>query len=440
MVQKPDKHAVIIGASMAGLLAAAAAAEFFETVAIYERDTLKNDKDVRRGIPQGAHIHTLLGYGAESIERLLPGFQERLYGAGAAKIRRNLDIWFHDFRGPTVRSDAGITTPAMTRPLLEQITRELVLERPNITLHQGVECEIQIQEGLVQVVPHTDTSSAIIEADLVVDATGRNSHLPSILAEAGLGDVAVQELRVSMTYTSGLYRPPEEWLSPPFACLMLPVAPGQRAGYISAVEGGLWIASAFARGQDVCPRDDQGFLNWMAGLAHPVIFERLSQAEPVNAKKIYRLPSNRWRHYEKLESLPRNLIPIGESFVSLNPMYGQGMTLAAHQALALRSSCSQNEGKLFDLGRINRNYFKACAGVNQIGWTVAETRDLTFDTTEGERPTGIEDRWALQAGLSRLAEFDVEVQRLLVRVTHFLEPPSALQNPELLKRALASLD
>jgi len=440
MVQKSGKHAVIVGASIAGLLAAAAIAEFFETVAIYERDDLKNDKSVRRGVPQGAHIHTLLGYGAESFERLLPGFQERLYSAGAAKIRRNLDIWFHDFRGPTTRSDAGITTPAMTRPFLEQITRELVLERPNITLHKGVECEIQIRGGLAQVALHSVTGGTIIEADLIVDATGRNSRLPSILTEAGLGAVEVQELRVSMTYTSGLYQPPEAWLDPPFACLMLPVAPGQRAGYISAVEDGLWIASAFARGQDVCPRDDQGFLEWMAGLAHPVIFERLCQAEPVNAKKVYRLPSNRWRHYERLESLPNNLIPIGESFVSLNPMYGQGMTLAAHQALALRSSFSLNHGTILGLGLINSDYFKACAGVNQIGWTVAETRDLTFDTTEGERPAGIEDRWALQAGLSRLAELDDEVHHLLVRVTHFLEPPSVLQNSELVKRALASLD
>jgi 2-polyprenyl-6-methoxyphenol hydroxylase-like FAD-dependent oxidoreductase len=217
---------------------------------------------------------------------------------------------------------------------------------------------------------------------------------------------------------------------------MLPVAPGRRAGYISAVENGLWIASAFARAEDVCPRDDEGFLEWVAGLSHPVIHERLRESDPVSPKKICRMLSSRWRHYETMRDFPKRLVPLGDSFVSLNPMYGQGMTLAAHQALALRNALASHSCSGTDRDRIADTYFESCTAINQIGWIVAETRDLTFDTTDGPRPADIEDRWALQHGLSRLAEQDPDVQRLLVRMTHFLDPPSVLMEPGLVRRAM----
>jgi 2-polyprenyl-6-methoxyphenol hydroxylase-like FAD-dependent oxidoreductase len=202
------KHAIVVGGGMAGLLAAAAMSNFFEAVTICECDDLEDDDEVRPGVPQGAHIHTLLGYGAQSIERLLPEFNRRLYKAGAVKIRRNLDIWFHDFRGPTPRRDVGILTPTMTQPLLERVTRQIVLERGNVTLRRGAGCTIRIENGDATGVMFEGPDGGFLEGDLIIDASGRNSRLAKHLADAGFGEVESQDLRILMTYTSGLFRPP----------------------------------------------------------------------------------------------------------------------------------------------------------------------------------------------------------------------------------------
>ena len=109
-----QKHAVVVGAGMAGLLAAAALADIFGEVTIIEKDTLPETPRVRKGVPQGAHVHTLLGYAVEAMDKLLPGLMADVYAAGAVKIRRNHDIWFHDAAGPTPIRDVGILTPSVT--------------------------------------------------------------------------------------------------------------------------------------------------------------------------------------------------------------------------------------------------------------------------------------------------------------------------------------
>jgi len=127
------KHAVIVGAGMAGLLAAAALSDVIGEVTIIEKDELSEAFCVRKGVPQGAHVHTLLGYGVEAMDKLLPGLMADVYAAGAVKIRRNHDIWFHDAVGPTPIRDVGILTSSVTRPLLEQVTRQLYDAWPKLT-------------------------------------------------------------------------------------------------------------------------------------------------------------------------------------------------------------------------------------------------------------------------------------------------------------------
>ena len=100
--------AVVVGAGLAGLLAAAALSDFFKYVIVVERDRLPTRPGLRKGVPQGAHVHTLLGYAVEAFDQLVPGMIGRLYEAGAVRIRRNQDIWFHDMVGPTPIRDVGI--------------------------------------------------------------------------------------------------------------------------------------------------------------------------------------------------------------------------------------------------------------------------------------------------------------------------------------------
>ena len=137
MTSRQQRSAIVIGAGMAGLMAAAALSDAFEDVLIIEKDQLPATPMLRKGVPQGAHVHTFLGYAVAAMDELLPGIMPRLYAAGAVKIRRNQDLWFHDSEGPTPIRDVGIVTPSVTRPLLEHVTRQQVLALANVRLHDA---------------------------------------------------------------------------------------------------------------------------------------------------------------------------------------------------------------------------------------------------------------------------------------------------------------
>jgi len=428
-----QKHAVVIGAGIAGLLAAAALSEATEKVTIIEKDVLPEVARVRKGVPQGAHVHTLLGYAVEAMDKLLPGVMDEVYAAGAVKIRRNYDIWFHDAAGPTPVRDVGILTPSVTRPLLEHVIRQRVLALSNIHLRDATkmtEFEVDGQGRVTGLWVEADDTTELISADLVVDCSGRASNLATWLPANGYGEVPAQRLKILMGYTSGFFRLPPDIAENTKACLMLAVPPSYRAAYLTPVDGDLWLATMYGRGRDTAPRDADGFVAWTKGLPHPVVHETLSRAEAVSDFKTYKIPFGVWYRYDQMPTFPAGLLPMGEALASYNPMYGQGMSLAAGQALSLRVAIRDG---------IDRNlaarYFENCNALNGVGWSVMETRDFAYDSTSGERPQDLEDRWRAAAAIRRLAEVDPEVHALSVRVTHLLDPPSVLKQPDIVERA-----
>jgi 2-polyprenyl-6-methoxyphenol hydroxylase-like FAD-dependent oxidoreductase len=426
------KHAVIIGAGMAGLLAAAAVSDAFEEVTIIEKDSLPESPRFRNGVAQGAHVHTLLGYGVEAMDRLIPGLMADVYSAGAVKIRRNLDIWFHDAIGPTPIRDVGILTPSVTRPLLEHVTRQKVLALPNVRLRDSTKMlnfEIDELDRVSGVRVLTNDISELISADLFVECSGRASNLADWLPVQGFGEVPAQRLKILMGYTSGFFRMPEDVAENAKACLMMAVPPGYRAAYLTPVDGDMWLATMYGRGRDTAPRDHEGFVDWTKGLAHPVIHDMLIRAELVSDIKTYKIPFGIWYRYDQMPDFPQRLIPMGEALTSFNPMYGQGMSLAAGQALSLREAIT---GGLD--AQLSARYFKACHRLNGVGWSVMETRDFAYDCTSGDRPTDLEARWQAAGDIRQLAETDSEVHTLSVRVTHLLESPYELARPEIIEK------
>ena len=425
-------RAVVIGAGMAGLMAAAVLSEQFSEVVIVEKDELPSTPQVRKGVPQGAHVHTFLGFAVEAMEDFLPGIMSELYEAGAVQIRRNQDIWFHDASGPTPVRDVGILTPSVTRPLLEHITRQRIRDLPNVHFKEAARftgfCSGNRGEVSGVKVQTSDTEIEI-GAELVVDCSGRATSLPRWLASEGYGEVERQELGIGMAYTSGLFRPPPDSLGDNWACLMLAIPPNTRAAYLTPVDGGVWLATMYGRGGDIAPREADGFVELTKGLSHPVIHEKLSRAESISDFWTYKIPKGTWFRYDRMEQFPAGLIPMGEAFTSFNPMYGQGISLAAGQAQALRSALTQGPDGLAS------RYFSGCEPLNQVGWSVMETRDLEHASTIGHHPEDIECRWSMGAAIRKLAETDSEVHRLSVRVSHLLEPPCVLARKDIVDRA-----
>ena len=421
-----ERRAVVVGAGMGGLMAAAALRDHFQEVLIVERDALSAEPVLRKGVPQGAHVHTFLGFAVEAMERLLPGVMAKLYDAGAVQIRRNYDVWFHDAAGPTPIRDVGLITPSITRPLLEQVTRQELMALPRLRLLDETRMQ-QLKTGTdgrvsaVQV-RRKDGIEEIIAADLVIDCSGRGSRLAGWLEAEGYGAVPAQRLKIAMSYSSGLFTPPPELRDSKWACLMLAIPPALRAAYLTPVDGGLWLATLYGRAGDQAPLDHEGFLDWTRGLAHPCIHERLSQATPASKLHSYRIPQGVWQRFDKMARFPEGILPLGEAFTSFNPMYGQGISLSAGQALSLKNALRQCAGA-GDLGGLARRYFADCTPLNATGWGVMETRDLAYASTTGERPADLEARWRQGQAIRDLAEEDPEIHALSVRVTHLLEPP-----------------
>ena len=120
-------------------------------------------------------MHTLLDYAVETFDRLIPGMVDHLYAAGAVRIRRNYDIWFHDMAGPTPIRDVGLRTPSVTRPLLEHVTRDLVLRRPNVRLREITRLLSFVpgsDQNVCGVVVNSDAfGNETIHATLVIDCS-----------------------------------------------------------------------------------------------------------------------------------------------------------------------------------------------------------------------------------------------------------------------------
>jgi len=417
---------------MAGLLAAAALSDAFEEVTIIEKDSLPESPQFRIGVAQGAHVHTLLGYGVEAMDSLIPGLMADLYSAGAVRIRRNFDIWFHDAIGPTPIRDVGILTPSVTRPLLEHVTRQRVLALHNVNIRDStkmLEFEIDETGRILGIRVLINDISEMISADLIVECSGRASNLAGWLPKQGFGEVPSQRLKILMGYTSGFFRMPADVAENGKACLMLAVPPGYRAAYLTPVDGDMWLATMYGRGRDTAPRDHEGFVAWAKGLPHPVVHNMLVRAEPVSDFKTYKIPFGIWYRYDQMPKFPQRLIPMGEALTSFNPMYGQGMSLAAGQALSLREAIT---GDLD--AHLSTRYFEGCHTLNSVGWSVMETRDFAHDCTSGDRPAELESRWQAASDIRQLAETDSEVHTLSVRVTHLLESPSELARPEIVEK------
>ena len=287
------KYAVIIGAGMGGLLAAAALSDTFEQITIVEKDVLPESPQFRKGVAQGAHVHALLGYGVEAMNELLPGLMSDPYAAGAVKIRRNFDIWFHDAIGPTPIRDVDILTPSVTRPLLEHVTRQRVATLTNVNLRDSTKVlnyELNNSMKVSGIHVMSNNKAELISADLVVECSGRASKLARWLPAHGFGDAPTQQLKISMCYTSGFFSMPKDVNENGKACLMLAVPPGYRAAYLTPVDGDLWLATMYGRADDIAPRDHAGFLAWAAGLPHPIIHETLIRGEPTTDLKTYKIP------------------------------------------------------------------------------------------------------------------------------------------------------
>ncbi len=416
---------------MAGLLAARILADTFAEVIIIERDQLPTEPIVRRGVPQGAHPHALLEAGRATLEDLFPGYGEDLVSAGGVVVDFASDVNFYSEGDFLAHGLTPMETYSATRPLIEQIVRERVSALDGVHIRSS--CQVTDYQT-------DDTATAVkgveiregdekteISANLVVDATGRTSRTPMWLENHGYAPPEVKEVRIDVAYSTTFIERPADDLR---TFLVPPSAPHTRGGMAAPVEGNRWVVSVHGVHGDHPPTDSVGFRKFAASLLAPEVKQLLDDHRQVPGDiEHYPFPTNRWYCYGDLDQFPDGLVVIGDAIASFNPIYGQGMSVAALEALVLHQT-------LISGGRedLALRFFNRAEEVIDTAWMLAAGNDFTFPQTTGPKPRGTDlVSWYLSR-LTQKAHTNSTLSSAFFRVLTMEQPPTTLLRPRYMWR------
>jgi len=440
------RQALVIGGSIGGMMAARVLADHYDEVVLVERDYLPVGPENRPGVPHARHLHFILKRGLMVIEDLFPGVKQDLLDAGCCVADQGKDVQFVYPYGVAPMEEIGIEVLTFTRPLLESTVRRHLLDDSRISILEGHEiCGLVADEGRqrvtgVRVRPRNrddydeNGSETVLRADLVVDTSGRPSEAPQWLTELGYQAPEETVVDAFWGYATRLYEPPANWQANWKLTLCLPRPPYQpRAGVIQPIEGGRWLVTLAGVMRDYPPTDDEGFLQFAKSLSTPSIYDAIKNARPLTGIRGFRRTANRMRLFEKLPAMPQGFVAIGDSVCAVNPVYGQGMTLACLSALELGNWLREGGPGHLDGLELQKKIAKIVAAP----FAMATGADLRWPATQGGEITAPVRfmQWYVDQVL-RLIPTSAEVYKRFQRVNHMLDGPEALFHPAISMRIL----
>jgi len=434
-------HAIVAGGSIAGLLAARVLAKHFARVTLIERDTPAQTAEPRKGVPQGRHGHVLLLRGQSIMQELFPTLSADLAARGALRIRGGKDILWHHAGDWRVRFDSDLSLLSMSRPLLETTIAEHVRALPNVTVLNGTRAE-----GLCSHAERTVTGALVrginsheqaseIEADLVVDATGRGSSSPQWLQQLGFEPPSADRVSAPVTYATCTFRksdPVPEWRT-----LLIGGAPARRNGFTFAIEGNRWLVSLSGYFDEQLPRTHDEFLAFAQSLPVPDLYDLLRHSEPISEVVHYRFAGSVRHHYERLERFPEGLIVLGDAVCCFNPVYGQGMTVSAVEAEILDQALVGAKASGGIEPGFGQRWFRKIQPAVDAAWDSVLVEDYRFPELAGRRSVRVRAlQWYLER-VHRATYRSPTVTEQFYRVVSFLDPPTSLFRPRVLAEVFA---
>lgn len=426
-------HAIVIGGSIAGLLAARVLSDTFATVTIIERDALPVGAETRKGTPQSRHGHGLLAGGYQIIERLFPGFGTELVANGALPCDVIGDACWYQLGGYKAKFKSGLEGILMSRPLIEAVIRGRVLALPNVQV---------VENGVQELIASPDHSritgvrladGQAVAAALVVDASGRGSRTPAWLEALGYARPEEESVKINVGYATRIFRRRPSDLNGDLAAFITPTAPEQtRVGFMVPMEGDRWIITVGGWLGDHAPTDGAGWIEFARTLPAPDIYEVVKDAEPLSEIVVHKVPANVRRRYEQLRHSPAGLVVMGDALCAFNPVYGQGMTVAAFEAQALEKVLAADPNLL----TLHRRFFAQAAKIVDVPWSMATGEDFRYSTIEGKRPPGTALLHSFLNRVHFVARHDAVVCRTFFDVANMIKEPSALFHPKIVWRVL----
>lgn len=439
--QNRFEKAIVIGGSIAGLLAARILSDYFRRVIVIERDWRTEQPGAgRKGVPQGRHAHALLVRGERIISRYFPGIRDALLREGATAVNMGHDMRWHHSGVWKARYRSDIEMISLSRPLLEWHIAERLRLLPNVDVIDGcsvrrLDCEQDRIMGVHLQGRQSRFDRQYLSADLIVDAGGRGSATPTQLVDAGFERPAESSATIDLVYASRLLRVPageRDW-----KCLYVIAQPPQKRGaLILPIEGDRWLVTAYGVHGDHPPTDDAGFLQFVRELPVPDIYRAIKEAEPLTDIVRHGTRSSVRRHYERLQRFPDGLLVTGDAICSFNPSYGQGMSTAALYAEVLQECLETRLQRGAGLNGLWRDFFKGAAAAADAPWQLASSEDFRHRQTVGRRGPAMRLlHWYTRTAQAASGR-DTRVAERVYEVMHLLKAPSALFSPDIVRRVL----
>ncbi|MGW4065084.1 FAD-dependent oxidoreductase [Amycolatopsis sp. NPDC004747] len=430
-------RAVVLGGSIAGLFAARVLTESHDEVVVIDRDVLVGTGGPRRGRPQGRHINAMHVRGRVVMEELYPGITDELIAdetpagdfAGACR-------WY--FNGHALkREDIGYLAVPATAPVMERHIRERTQVLPGVRFLEErailglVTTPDRSRVTGVRVEPTAGGAEEVVEADLVVDATGRGSRTPVWLEELGYGRVEEERKKIGLTYCTQHYRLEADPWDGDLAIIPVAHPAVPRGAIFTKTDHGRVELTVYGLLGDAPPTDQQGYYDFVKSLPVPDIHEALQHAVPLDEPVSYRYPTTIRRHYQKVPKLPEGLLVTGDAVTSFNPVYAQGMTVAALSSLVIRDHVRAHGSARTE------QYFAALAReVIDAPWEMTNTVDLSFPGVVGERTLKVRIGQKYLKRVQIAATRDTKVTTAYMRAAGMLERPESLMKPLFMLRVL----
>lgn len=452
------RQAVVIGAGMGGLSAARALAEHFEQVVVIENDALPAEAAPRPGTPQCKHVHGLLMGGLQALDSFFPGFEQVLLEAGAVPMRLSSELRYEvPGYDPFPQRDLGLQILCMTRPLIEATVRKKIAQHGNISLRECCKAQELVVgtrsngkasgktgDNATEITgvrcAHGDGRVEDIAADFVVDASSHGLLTLNLLGSLGLAAPAETMIGVDIGYCTAMFGIPDDAPTDWKGMVVLPQPPHNRRGaFILPAEGGRWVVTLAGRYGDKPPDDEAGFFAYVKNLRTPTAHNALRNAKRQTGFSRYGLKASRRRHFESIANFPHGLLPFGDTICRFNPIYGQGMSVAAKEACLLRDLLAGASSEGQGINGLAATFFNEAQKIIETPWSSSAIPDYGDPLTEGPRPPDLEKSLKFGAALFKAAAADPAVHKVMSEVQHLLRPGSAYQIPEIADRIKAAM-
>jgi 2-polyprenyl-6-methoxyphenol hydroxylase-like FAD-dependent oxidoreductase len=390
LMGRSGEHAIVIGASIAGLCAARVLSDFYDRVTVFERDELPDGPASRSAVPQDRHVHLLMARGAQEFETLFPGLLDDMVAAGVPKLENRPDCIHFGAAGHvlgtkhTLRDEFTAYVPS--RPHLEWQIRRRVQEIKRVTFTHRAVTEPTYDAARRRVTGVYIEGGDTELADLVVDATGRGTRLPVWLRQWGFPPPTEDTVDVGIDYSTHRVHIPdgmfEEKVVVAGASRHQPLGLG-----MLYYEDGIWGLTTFGTARARPPEDFAGMVALADEILPAHVATAVRQGNPVGEVARHKYPTSRWRRYDKLDEFPAGIVPLGDAVVSFNPTFGQGMTMTSIQAANLRAVLESGAPDIG--GALARRTAKTTYPV----WTMNAIGDLVLHNASGStrwwyRPVG----------------------------------------------------